>query len=114
LLFERFLIRLTSPTLLLDNQIIVQRPSIWAIDLKSDRPVGRFEIPESVVDNGKGLASITIDDDDCANTFAYIPDWRNNALIVFSMVQNKAWRFNHNFFYFNKFEGDFSIDGEIG
>jgi hypothetical protein len=68
-------------------------------------PIGRFEIPESIVPNGRGLASITIDDDDCLNTFAYIPDWMNSALLVFSASQGKVWRFNHNFFFFNPFEG---------
>lgn len=90
-----------------DNQINVQRPSIWAIDLKTDTVIGRFDIPENIVANGRGLASITIDDDDCANTFAYIPDWMNNALLVFSAQQGKMWRFNHNYFFFNPFEGKY-------
>lgn len=94
-----------------DNQINVQRPSIWVIDLATDNVIRRFEIPSSIVLDGKGLASITIDDDDCTNSFAYLPDWFNNALIVFSAQQNRAWRFNHNFFHFNPFEGDFSVDG---
>ncbi|XP_070504364.1 L-dopachrome tautomerase yellow-f2-like [Chironomus tepperi] len=94
-----------------NNQINVQRPSIWAIDLKTDVVIGRFDIPETIVPNGRGLASITIDDDDCTNTFAYIPDWMNNALLVFSAQQGRMWRFNHNYFFFNPFEGDFDVDG---
>lgn len=74
--------------------------------------IGRFEIPSSVTSDGKGLAAITVDDDDCENSFAYLPDWFNNALIVFSAKQNKAWSFDHNFFHFNPFEADFSVDGE--
>lgn len=66
------------------------------------------------MEDGKGLASITIDDNDCANSFAYLSDWFNNALIVFSARQNRAWRFNHNYFFFNPFEGDFSVDGKLG
>ena len=94
------------------NQIIVQRPSIWAIDLTTDMVIGRFEIPSSVVPDGKGLASITIDDEDCTNSFAYLSDWFNNALLVFSAQQNRIWRFDHNYFHFNPFEGDFSVDGK--
>lgn len=89
--------------------IVVQRPSIWAIDLKTDSIVGRFEIPANIVENGRGLASITIDaldEADCANTFAYISDWMNSALIVFSAREGRTWRFNHNYFYFNPFEGE--------
>lgn len=92
-----------------DNQINVQRPSIWAIDLKTDTVIGRFDIPENIVPNGRGLASITIDDDDCANTFAYIPDWMNNALLVFSALQGRIWRYNHNYFFFNPFEGNYEF-----
>ena len=71
------------------------------------------------MENGKGLAAITIDaleEADCANTFAYIPDWMNNALLVFSARDRKIWRFNHNYFSFNPFEGKdkyISIDLEI-
>jgi dopachrome tautomerase len=79
--------------------------------LKTDKVIGRFEIPSSVVPDGKGLASITVDDDDCLNSFAYIPDWFNNALIVFSARENKAWRFNSAYFHFNPFEADFNVDG---
>lgn len=89
----------------------MQRPSIWIIDLKTDRIISRYEIPESIVPHGKGLASITVDDDECANSFAYLPDWLNNALIVFSAARNRSWRFNHNFFFFNPFEGDYDVDG---
>lgn len=55
---------------------------------------------------------MTIDDADCANSFVYIPDWLNSNLIVFSVLNNKAWRFNHNYFRSNPFEGDFSVDGK--
>lgn len=59
-----------------------------------------------MVADGRGLAAITVDDADCENTFAYLPDWQNSALLVFSARGNGTiWRFNHNFFYFNPFEG---------
>lgn len=88
--------------------IVVQRPSIWVIDLTKDSLLGRFEVPANIVENGRGLAAITIDaldDADCANTFAYMPDWMNNAIIVFSARDGRFWRFNHNYFFFNPFEG---------
>jgi hypothetical protein len=59
------------------------------------------------VENGRGLAAITVDDADCENTFAYLPDWTNNALLVFAARGERIWRFNHNFFFFNPFEGKF-------
>lgn len=75
--------------------------------------IQRFEIPSSIVADGKGLSAITIDDDDCANSFAYISDWMNNALTVYSAAENRAWRFDHNFFHFNPHEGDFSVEGKF-
>lgn len=89
--------------------MVVQRPSIWAIDLRSDTTMLRFEVPENIADTGRGLASITVDDVDCDNTFAYLPDLVNSALLVFSARQRKIWRFNHNFFHFNPFEGELEI-----
>lgn len=80
--------------------------------MDSDTIVGRFEIPRNIAPNGKGFASLTIDDDDCSNTFAYIIDYFTNSLVVFSARQRKAWRFEHNYFFFNPFEGDFNIDGK--
>lgn len=62
----------------------VQKPSIWIMDLSTDRLLRRFEIPESTVEQGQGLASITIDTDKgCDKSFAYIPDLVNNQLYVY-------------------------------
>lgn len=59
-----------------DNNTQVQRPAIWVIDLETDQLIRRFEIPESIVALGNGLASITVDvaGDRCDRAFAYIPD----------------------------------------
>lgn len=83
------------------------------MDLSTDQVIRRFEIPESVVPDGIGLVSITVDvaDSNCENTFAYIPDLATYRLIVYSLAENKSWRFLHNYFYLNPFEGEFFIDG---
>lgn len=93
-----------------DNQIIVQRPSIWIIDLNTDTIIRRFEIPTALVDHGVGLAAITIDviDDstnNCGNAFAYIPDWRSNNLMVYNYAANKAYVVRHNSFSFDPVQG---------
>lgn len=65
----------------------VQRPTIWIIDLRTDKVIRRFEIPASIVSEGRGLASITPDTDKgCDRTFAYIPDLVNNQLYVYRFV----------------------------
>lgn len=70
-----------------DNNTQVQRPSIWVIDLLTDKMVKRFPIPDNFVMNGlaAGLANIGVDvtADDCDNAFAYIPDLLNYRLYVY-------------------------------
>lgn len=69
----------------IDNRTQVQRPSVWVYDLESDRVIHRFEIPETIVQNGNGMASITVDVDpnNCQNAYGYIPDLAAYALYVF-------------------------------
>ncbi|XP_055904569.1 L-dopachrome tautomerase yellow-f2-like [Eupeodes corollae] len=97
-----------------NNRIQVQRPSIWIIDMKKNRKIHRFEIPESIVATGPGLASITVDVDSsyCNKAFGYIPDLNNNALYVYSLEDDRIWSFSHNFFHFDPTQGDLSIGGQ--
>jgi hypothetical protein len=80
--------------------------------LDNDSIIGRFEIPANIAPNGKGYSSLTVDDDDCEKTFLYITDYFTNSLVVFSASERRAWRFNHNYFFFNPFEGDFNVEGK--
>lgn len=82
------------------------------IDLKSNLLIKRYEIPERVVRDGLGLASITVDVTDCnENTFAYIPDLYYSQILIYNLQQNTAYRMQHNYFRMNPFEGDFNVDG---
>lgn len=96
-----------------NNRIIVQRPSVWVINLKDDSLIKRYEIPASVVDNGRGLVSLTIDDPHgtCQETFAYLTDWFTSNMIVYSLEQNRAWKVDHNYFHFDPLYGNFKVDG---
>jgi len=89
----------------------VQRPSIWVYNLENDQFVSRFELPESIVQRGNGLASITVDVNPahCDNAYAYIPDLSNYRLYVYSFAQDHIWSFAHNFFSFDPTQGDFNI-----
>lgn len=62
---------------------------------------------------GYGLSSVTIDVEEgkCDEAFIYIPDLQTYRLIVYSLKENKAWRFLHNFFYLDPLMGDFNIAG---
>jgi hypothetical protein len=88
--------------------IIVQRPSIWVIDLKSDAVLNRYEIPTP--SSGSGFASITIDVIDCnQNTFAYLPDLIASQILVYSLSENRSYIVNHNWMHMNPFEGRLTI-----
>lgn len=82
------------------------------IDLKTDSVIIRHEIPQTIVSNGLGLASITIDVIDCnKKSFAYIPDLENSQIVIFNLEQNHSYRINHNFFHMNPLEGFYNVDG---
>ncbi|XP_023294204.2 L-dopachrome tautomerase yellow-f2-like isoform X1 [Lucilia cuprina] len=96
-----------------NNFMQIQRPTIWIIDLRTDKVIRRFEIPASVAAEGRGLASITPDTDKgCDKTFAYIPDLVSNQLYVYSYELNKMWSFEHNYFNFDPIAGDLNIGGQ--
>lgn len=96
-----------------NNFTIVQRPSIWVIDLKTDTPIHRYEIPQKDVDSGYGLTSITLDVDpnDCEKVFVYISDLQTYRMLVYDYQNKKSWRFLHNYFFLNPLEGDYVIQG---
>ncbi|XP_068152404.1 LOW QUALITY PROTEIN: L-dopachrome tautomerase yellow-f2-like [Drosophila tropicalis] len=98
-----------------NNRQQIRRPSIWIVDLKTDRVIKRFDIPETIAETGRGLASLTIDIEnkrDCSAAFAYIPDLVYRRLYVYSLAQNRMWSFEHNYFNFDPLAGDLNIGGQ--
>lgn len=96
------------------DRVQVQQPSIWIVDLTTGKRVHRFEIPTSIVTTGIGLASLTIDAEpgQCGAAFAYIPDFFNFRLHVFSLAENRMWSFVHNYFHIEPLYGDFKVAGQ--
>lgn len=92
----------------------VQQPSVWIVDLNTGRKVHRFEIPTSIVTTGIGLASLTIDvqPGHCESAFAYIPDFFNSRLHVFSLAENRMWSFVHSYFHIEPLYSNFNIAGQ--
>lgn len=68
-----------------DTTIQIQRPSLWVIDLNTDKVVQRYEIPESVIEPGRGIISLNVDVDTktCDNAHAYISDFLTQSLLVY-------------------------------
>ncbi|XP_055588228.1 L-dopachrome tautomerase yellow-f2 [Uranotaenia lowii] len=91
----------------------VQRPALWVINLKTNRRVRRFDIPEEIVQFGYGIPNIAVDveADKCDEAYAYIPDYQWRELYVYGLAENQMWKFNHNFFSFEPRFGRFHIAG---
>ncbi|XP_050339573.1 L-dopachrome tautomerase yellow-f2-like [Bactrocera neohumeralis] len=96
------------------NRTQVQRPAIWVIDLSNDQVLHRYEIPETIVDIGRGLASIAVDvfERACNDAFAYVPDLVHRQLFVFSLKDNRMWGFKHNYFDIDPNIGELYIGGQ--
>lgn len=88
----------------------VNEPSIWIIDLETNKRLRRFEMPDS---KGNGYASITVDTQvgSCDDAFAYIPDLVRRLLSVYSFRENKMWTFSHNYFSYDPLQGDLNLNG---
>lgn len=58
------------------------------IDLNTDKTVRRFEIPDTLVKEGHGMISLTVDveKDKCNKAFAYICDYLNQKIYVYRYV----------------------------
>uniref|UniRef100_A0A182SYB1 Yellow protein n=1 Tax=Anopheles maculatus TaxID=74869 RepID=A0A182SYB1_9DIPT len=97
-----------------DNRRQLQRPQIWIIDLERDQLVQRYTIPEAIVREGVGMASITVDVEltDCEGAFAYIPDLVANAIHVYSLRDNDMWSFNHSSFAYDRNRATFNVAGQ--
>ncbi|KAJ6638810.1 L-dopachrome tautomerase yellow-f2 [Pseudolycoriella hygida] len=92
------------------TNIQINKPSLWIIDLKTDKKVRRFEIANA---DDNGYASITVDSqgENCNDAYAYIPDLVRRVLSVYSFRENRMWTFKHNFFSFDPLLGDFNLNG---
>lgn len=79
-------------------------------DLLSDSPFERFNITKEQYGAKKpNFTSIIVDDSDCSKIFVYIAVPSAPALIVYSAVERKSWRVNHNYFYTDPLAGNFSV-----
>ncbi|XP_053698590.1 L-dopachrome tautomerase yellow-f-like [Sabethes cyaneus] len=96
-----------------NNTIQVQRPQLWIIDLIRDRKIRSFEIPETIVQPGDGMASLVVDVDteNCDKAFAYIPDLVQGAIYVYSFEANRMWAFKHTSFQQNPQKANFYVAG---
>jgi hypothetical protein len=70
-------------------------------------------VPESVVESGLGMASITVDSDvhSCSKSYAYISDWNESQMYVYGLYENRMWKFKHNYMQNEPRNGDLFVAG---
>ncbi|CAO1395766.1 unnamed protein product [Diamesa tonsa] len=86
--------------------------SVVIYDLKTNKLIRRFIIPESQVKDDSFFPNIYVDSvkGNCDNSFAYITDVYGYALVVYDYKNNKSWRVKHNYFHFDPVMGNMDVD----
>ncbi|XP_046970415.1 protein yellow-like [Vanessa cardui] len=91
----------------------IAAPAIVVFDLNSNRLIHRYVLQDDVLRDSSVLTSIVVDTigKGCDNTYAYIPDMGSNALIVYSLGANAAWRVENHYFHFDPHSGVYDVGG---
>ncbi|XP_050293188.1 protein yellow-like [Anthonomus grandis grandis] len=91
-----------------------QNPCPYAIniyDLKTDSRIHRYEFRKEDTNSRTFIANIAVDlGKSCDDAHAYFSDELGYGLIVYSLRENKSWRFEHSFFMPDPLKGDFYND----
>lgn len=81
-------------------------------DLITDKKIHRYEFRPEDTNANTFIANIAVEiEDDCDDSYAYFSDELGYGLIVYSLKENRSWRFMHSFFMPDPLKGDFNIDG---
>ncbi|XP_052755793.1 LOW QUALITY PROTEIN: L-dopachrome tautomerase yellow-f-like [Galleria mellonella] len=90
----------------------VADPAIVIFDLNTDKLLHRYIMGHDVLRESSVLTSIVVDiGKNCSDAFAYIPDMGSNAIIVYSLRTNEAWRVDHHYFHFDPHAGTYKVGG---
>ncbi|XP_022814209.1 L-dopachrome tautomerase yellow-f2-like isoform X2 [Spodoptera litura] len=91
----------------------VTQPSVLVFNLKTDELIKKFVLDENVLRDSSVLTSIAVEivGKNCAKSYAYITDMGSNAIIVYSMDDNDAWRVENHYFHFDPHAGVYKVGG---
>ncbi|CAG9838937.1 unnamed protein product [Diabrotica balteata] len=91
-----------------------QNPCPYAInifDLKTNRRIRRYEFRPEDINSNTFIANIAVElGATCDDAHAYFSDELGYGLIVYSLKDNKSWRFSHSYFLPDPLRGDFTIN----
>lgn len=95
---------------LLGQAEVLYGPKIQAYNLTNDQLLFEYPLSKDLLKDNSFLGNIIADvAGSCENTYAYVPDLGSNALIVYSLATNRAWRVTHHYFHFDPTQGDYNI-----
>ncbi|KAL1116094.1 hypothetical protein AAG570_005589, partial [Ranatra chinensis] len=102
---------LDSGTVGIDNTTVQVCPyALHAFDLRTDKHILRYQFKDDDTNGDTFIANIAVDvGSSCQHTHVYASDELGYGLIVYSLLDNDSWRFEHGFFRPDPLKGDFNI-----
>ncbi|KAK0095302.1 hypothetical protein PV326_008731 [Microctonus aethiopoides] len=88
-------------------------PAIFIFDLRSDRLIKRYQIPEYQVKQDSLWSNIVVDirNDDCNSAKAYISDVWRFAMIIYDFTTDSSFRIQHHFFLPDPLSSRYELHG---
>lgn len=108
---ERLWVLDTGFTDILQNPEQEAPPALLIYDLKNDRLLRKFVIPEDQKTHDSLFANIALEDYSCEDTFAYLGDLGGPGLVVYSWKSRKSWLVKHRFFQPDPQSEEFNVSG---
>ncbi|KAJ8717459.1 hypothetical protein PYW08_005858 [Mythimna loreyi] len=93
----------------------VTNPAVLVFDLNTDQLIKKYELGADVLRDSSVLTSITVEtigkDGKDSSAYAYITDMGSNAVIVYSLSEDDAWRVENHYFHFDPHAGVYKVGG---
>ncbi|XP_043283685.1 protein yellow-like [Venturia canescens] len=88
-------------------------PSIYIFDLRTDRLLRRYQIPEDQVKQDSLWSNLVVDirNNDCESAVAYLSDVWRFALIVYDHARDSSYRIQHHFFLPDPLSSRYELHG---
>lgn len=88
-------------------------PAIFIFDLRTDRLIKRYQIPEKQVKEDSLWANIVVDirNDNCSTAKAYISDVWRFAMIIYDLAKDTSFRIQHHFFLPDPLSSRYELHG---
>ncbi|XP_049700777.2 L-dopachrome tautomerase yellow-f2 [Helicoverpa armigera] len=91
----------------------VSDPAVLVFDLNNDSLLKKHIFKEEVLADTSVLTSIAVEivGKNCDEAYAYITDMGSNAIVVYSLKDDDAWRVENHYFHFDPHAGVYKVGG---